>query len=89
MFDCRDICLPVWAKRRSRVLSLYYRGMATNKGLSQAAIRTLANHEPVANRHVLQQRLKPLCCDTEQRGEGRIEMRSKKRGRRECHRGED
>lgn len=81
---------PCGGERRRRVLSLHYGGMTTNKAICQAAFRcALANQEPAANGHVLQQRPEPLCCVTEQRGERRTEMRSKKRGRQERHRGED
>lgn len=60
-----------------------HEGMTTNEEICQAALRsTLANHAPAANRHALQQKPKPMCRDTEQRGERRIEMRSKKRGKR-------
>lgn len=53
--------------------------MTTNEEICQAALRsTLANHAPAANRHALPQKPKPVRRDAEQRGERRIEMRSKK-----------
>lgn len=60
---------------RELVVSLHYEGMMTNEEICQAVLRsTLANHDPVANRHGPQQKPKTQTSGVRRR----IEMRSKK-----------
>lgn len=68
----------------SLILSLHYEGMTTNEEICRAILRfTSTNHEPVIHTYTLQGRLGPLCCDTQQLGERGIEMRYKKKKKKE------
>ena len=77
---------------RGVVLSRHYERMVTNEEICRAILHfTSANQEAC---YTCKQRLGHICCDTEQSGEGGIEMRSKKERERERerereHRGAD
>lgn len=70
---------------RGVVLSLHYERMTTNEEICRTILHfTSANHKAC---YTCKQRLGPICCDTEQSGEGGIEMRSKKERERVRERG--